>query len=504
MQDFITPKTPNGDDLFAFTNTYARLPERFFVKLSPSPVAEPTLVYLNTTLADELGLDVSRLASPEGVAALSGNRVPNGSEPISQVYAGHQFGFFTPQLGDGRAHLLGEIIDRLGARSDIQLKGSGRTPYSRRGDGRAALGPMLRELVIGEAMHSFGIRTTRALAVVATGERVRRECLLPGAVMTRVAASHIRVGTFQYFAARQDTEAVRVLADYSIARHYPDCLKAENRYLSFLDQVISSQAELVAQWLLVGFIHGVMNTDNMAISGETIDFGPCAFMDTYDPATVFSSVDEMGRYAYTNQPSIAHWNLTRFAECLLPLLDADVTRAVELAKEALATFAPRFEAAHLAGQRRKLGLLSARDDDRSLIGELLGLMIDAKTDYTVTFRALAYLAGPECDDRDFMMLFEDQAAIERWLKAWRARLAEEPAGDPANRQAMMLAANPIYIPRNHLVEEVLSAAERENDFEPLQKLLGVLATPFDEQPGAERYAMPPRPEEVVHQTFCGT
>ena len=353
-----------------FDNSYARLPDRFYARLDPTPVAAPKLIRVNIALAEQLGIDPGELATPDGVAVLAGNRVPPGAEPMALAYAGHQFGHFVPQLGDGRANLLGEVVGRDGIRRDIQLKGSGPTPFSRRGDGRAALGPVLREYLISEAMAALGVPTTRTLAAVTTGEAVRRETTLPGAVLTRVATSHIRVGTFQYFAAQGDEAGVRLLADHAIARHYPDAARAENPYRAFLDDVIARQADLVAQWLLIGFIHGVMNTDNCSMAGETIDYGPCAFMDAYDPGTVFSSIDHQGRYAYGNQPRIALWNLTRLAECLLPLLgDSE-----DVAKEALSAFAPRFQAAYFGGLRRKIGLLTEQEGDDNLTQDLLKLM----------------------------------------------------------------------------------------------------------------------------------
>src|SRR4249919_860135 len=379
-------------DFFAFDNSYARLPDRFFARLRPTPVAAPRLVRLNKKLAWHLRLDPGKLAAPEGVEILAGNRVPKRGEPLAMAYGGHQFGTFVPQLGDGRAILLGEVIDRDGVRRDIQLKGSGPTPFSRRGDGRAALGPVLREYIVSEAMAALGIPTTRALAAVTSGERVQRETMLPGAVLTRVASSHIRVGTFQFFAARGDTEGVRQLADHVIARHYPEIANAERPYHALLAGVIARQADLVARWLLVGFIHGVMNTDNCSISGETIDYGPCAFMDEYNPAQVFSSIDEMGRYAYANQPRIALWNLTRLAECLLPLFSDDKDKAIEQAQFALGEFAEKFTTAYQAGLRAKIGLFTQRDGDEALVQDLLDAMAKNQADFTLTFRHLAEAA----------------------------------------------------------------------------------------------------------------
>jgi uncharacterized protein YdiU (UPF0061 family) len=490
-------------DLFKFHNSYARLPDRFFARLRPTPVAAPRLVRLNEKLARHLGLDPERLAAPEGVAFLAGNFVPEKGEPLAMAYAGHQFGTFVPQLGDGRAILLGEIVDRDGARRDIQLKGSGPTPFSRRGDGRAALGPVLREYVVSEAMAALGIPTTRSLAVVTSGETVWRETPLPGAVLTRVASSHIRVGTFQYFASREDVDAVRRLADYVIARHYPEVAAAANPYRALLDTVISRQAELVAKWLLVAFIHGVMNTDNMSIAGETIDYGPCAFMDTYHPATVFSSIDSAGRYAYGNQPTIAQWNLARLAETFLPLFADDKDTAVKEAQEAIDAFAARFETAYAAGLRRKLGLFESRADDLSLAQDLLERMAANAADFTLTFRFLCdAVIGPE-GDAPVRRLFSDPSAFDDWAARWRTRLAEE-GGEASERRTMMRAVNSAFIPRNHLVEEAISAAVNNGDFSPFENLLTVLSTPYEDQPTFARYADPPRPDQIVHQTFCGT
>ncbi|MFL5337295.1 MAG: protein adenylyltransferase SelO [Geminicoccaceae bacterium] len=487
----------------AFDNTYARLPERLYARLAPTAVAAPRLVRLNAALAEDLGLDPTELASPEGVDILAGNRVPGGAEPIALAYAGHQFGQFVPQLGDGRAILLGEVVGRDGVRRDIQLKGSGQTPFSRRGDGRAALGPVLREYIVSEAMAALDVPTTRTLAAVMTGEPVYRETALPGAVLTRVAASHIRVGTFQYFAARGDGEAVRLLADYTIRRHYPEAAEAGQPYRALLDTVVARQAELVARWLLIGFIHGVMNTDNTSVAGETIDYGPCAFMDAYDPATVFSSIDSFGRYAYGNQPRIAQWNLARLAETLLPLLAEEQEAALEAARDALTTFAPRFEAAYLGGLRRKIGLATEREEDAPLVQDLLTRMAANGADFTLTFRRLCdAAAGPE-GDAGVRALFAAPAAYDAWAAGWRRRLAEEPS-DAAARSAAMRAVNPAFIPRNHLVEAALDAAVGRQDFGPFEDLLEVLSRPYEDRPGLERYTAPPAPEERVLQTFCGT
>jgi uncharacterized protein YdiU (UPF0061 family) len=488
---------------FPFDNSYARLPEHFFARVAPTPVSAPRLVRLNRELALQLRLDPDWLAGPEGVEILAGKRVPEGAEPLAMAYAGHQFGHFVPQLGDGRAILLGEVVDRDGVRRDIQLKGSGPTPFSRRGDGRAALGPVLREYLVSEAMAAFGIPTTRMLAAVTTGETVVRDTPLPGAVLTRVAASHVRVGTFQFFAARGDTEGVRLLADHVIARHYPQAADSDRPYRALFEQVIARQAELVARWLLVGFIHGVMNTDNMSIAGETIDYGPCAFMDAYDPATVFSSIDHYGRYAYGNQPQIAQWNLARLAEALLPLLADDRDQAVATAQDALGGFAARFETAWHAGMRTKLGLSTQREGDQPLAADLLNAMAENKADFTLTFRALCDAAADPAADTAVRRLFADPAGYDGWAAAWRQRLGQEPQ-DGATRRAAMRAVNPAFIPRNHRVEAVIEAAVTRDDFAPFEELLAVLARPYDDQPALAHYAEPPAAYERVLQTFCGT
>jgi uncharacterized protein YdiU (UPF0061 family) len=486
-----------------FDNSYASLPDQFHARLDPTPVAAPRLVRVNAGLAAQLGLDAEALASPEGVEVLAGNRVPEGAAPLAAAYAGHQFGHFTPRLGDGRAILLGEIVAPDGNRRDIQLKGSGRTPFSRGGDGRAALGPVLREYIVSEAMYALGVPTTRALAAVTTGQPVHRETDLPGAVLTRVASSHIRVGTFQYFAARGDAAAVKLLADHVIARHYPEAQDAENPYRAFLNAVVARQASLIARWLLIGFIHGVMNTDNCSVSGETIDYGPCAFMDAYDPATVFSSIDEHGRYAYGNQPRIAVWNLARLAETLLPLLADNEDAAVEAAKESLAGFSPIFEAAYFGGLRRKIGLATERDGDTALVNDLLKLMADNAADFTLTFRRLSDAAADPAADAQVRALFNDPAAFDPWASRWRWRLGDEAGAPAAIRDAMRLV-NPAFIPRNHMVEAALKAAIERDDFAPFEELIQVLSRPFEDQPGFERYSVPAGPEERVLQTFCGT
>ena len=489
--------------LFEFDNTYARLPDAFFFRLAPPPAAAPQIVIVNQKLAQQLGLDPGLLSSPTGTDVLSGNVLPDGAEPLAMAYAGHQFGHFVPQLGDGRAILLGEVIGRDGLRRDIQLKGCGPTPFSRRGDGRAALGPVLREYIVSEAMAALGIPTTRSLAVLLTGEAVLRETPLPGAVLTRVASSHIRVGTFQFFAARGDVDGVRRLADYVIARHYPEADRADNRYRAMLDLVIERQAKLIAQWMLVGFIHGVMNTDNMAVSGETIDYGPCAFIDTYDPVTVFSSIDRMGRYAYDNQPNIAHWNLARLAETLIPLLGSDKEAGLVEARAAIDVYPSKYEAAYLAGMRRKLGLMQERPDDLALAHDLLDRMADNKADFTLTFRRLCGAAVSAEGEAEVRRLFDAPAAFDGWAVKWRKRLRSE-GGNAVERRTSMRAVNPAYLPRNHLVEEAIAAAVDEGSYSLFETLVRVTTAPFDDQAGSERCAEPPKPNQVVHQTFCGT
>jgi uncharacterized protein YdiU (UPF0061 family) len=491
---------------FHFENTYAQLPERLYAQVNPTPVADPRLVKINADLARDLALDPEELAGQEGVEVLAGNRVAEGSEPIALAYAGHQFGYFVPQLGDGRAILLGEVIASNGARYDIQLKGSGRTPFSRGGDGRAALGPVLREYIVSEAMAALGAPTTRTLAAVTTGERVMREIPLPGAVLTRVAASHIRVGTFQYFASRRDLEATRTLADYAIARHNPEAAEQPQRYRAFFDGVIARQARLVAHWMNFGFIHGVMNTDNMAISGETIDYGPCAFMEEYHPGTVFSSIDAHGRYAYGNQPTAALWNLARLAEAILPLLveeNGGEESALASAREALASFDPQFHAAWRTGLLHKIGLSTALPGDEALAEALLGRMAANRADFTLTFRRLCDAAADPARDEQVRSLFADPGAFDGWAAEWRRRSAEEPVS-AQERAAAMRRVNPAFIPRNHLVEAALNAAMSRQDLQPFEELLEVVSHPFDDQPDRERYAQPAQPEERVLQTFCGT
>lgn len=492
--------------VLAFDHSYARELPGYYARVKPSPVAAPRLLRLNHALAEELGLDARRLDSKEGAELFSGNRLPDDADPIAMAYAGHQFGHFVPQLGDGRAILLGEVIGRDGVRRDIQLKGAGQTPFSRRGDGRAALGPVLREYLISEAMHALGIPATRALAAVATGQPVYRESVLHGAVFTRVAQSHIRVGTFEFFARRGDDAAVKKLADYVIARHYPGLAGEPQRYLALLDAVMARQADLVTRWMMVGFIHGVMNTDNTSIAGETIDFGPCAFMDAYDPQTVFSSIDEQGRYAYANQAPIAQWNLARFAETLLPLFGETSQRAIAIATERIVGFEPLVEARWLAGMRGKLGLQSADPGDEALAQELLEQMHQSRADFTQTFRRLCDVAagGDSALLRGmFRDLFRDPARIDAWLQRWQARAAQD-ALSPTERAAAMRRHNPAFIPRNHRVEEALQQAQSHGDLSAFDRLSQVLARPYDDQPEHAEYAEPPPAGCGPYRTFCGT
>lgn len=497
------PPSPTGNaEAFAFDNSYARLPQQFFARVEPTPVTEPWLIKLNKPLAEELGLDVAVLER-EGAQIFSGNRVPVGAEPLAMAYAGHQFGTFVPQLGDGRAILLGEVIDRNGTRRDIQLKGPGQTPFSRRGDGRAALGPVLREYIVSEAMFALGIPTTRALAAVVTGQPVYREQILPGAIVTRVAASHLRVGTFQFFAARGDMASVKILADYAIDRHYPEIKDHERPYLAFFKAVAARQAELIARWLHVGFIHGVMNTDNMTISGETIDFGPCAFMDAYDPKKVFSSIDQIGRYAYASQPGIGQWNLARLAETLVPLFDDNADTAVELANDALGEYGAIFQRHWLDGMRAKIGLVTSEEGDLDLVQALLTSMHKGEADFTLTFRRLSDSARDPAGDATFSATFASAETIQPWLQDWRQRLSRETT-TPEARSSAMKAANPAYIPRNHRIEQAIAAATDDGDFSLFEALVEVTAKPYEDQPRFAAYQEPPKPEEEVLRTFCGT
>ncbi len=488
------------ETIFTFDDSFVRALSGLYEPWRAATAPAPELLVLNEALATDLGLDAARLRMPEGVAVLVGNDVVTGSSPVAQGYAGHQFGGYSPRLGDGRALLLGEIEDGHGSRLDVHLKGSGRTPFARGGDGKAATGPMLREYLISEAMHALGIPTTRSLAVVATGEKIAREVMLPGAVLVRVAASHLRVGSFQYAAAHEDPTLIRRLADYAITRHYPDAALAENPYLTFLESVIDTQAQLIARWMLVGFVHGVMNTDNMTISGETIDYGPCAFMDAFDPATVFSSIDHSGRYAYGNQPKIAQWNLARLAETLLPLIDADPAAAIAAATTAIQAFTDGFGTYWTAGIRAKLGLTSADDDDGPMIDNLFALMKAETLDFTATFRWLSASLRGDFNPSQSGVLATD--ALQAWAARWRSRVMSQP-GELIEIVASMDRINPIYIPRNHLVEEALSAAT-DADMRPLQLLLDVVTKPFTERPGLNAYARPADPSAAPYRTFCGT
>ena len=478
-----------------FDNTYARLPERFFARQQPARVPEPKLVRLNLELAAVLSMDTNWLQSADGIAMLAGNAVPEGAEPIAQAYAGHQFGGFVSRLGDGRALLLGEVIGSDGARRDLQLKGSGRTPFSRGGDGKAALGPVLREFIVSEAMAALGVPTARALAAVTTGETVARpEGRLPGAVFTRVAASHIRVGTFEYFRARNDTDALRLLADHAIARHYPDVAQAPHPYVALLDSVATAQADLIAQWMSLGFIHGVMNTDNTAISGETIDYGPCAFMDAFHPRCVYSSIDSRGRYAWGSQPDIGLWNITRFAETLLPLLSEDQSEAIGIAEGALSGYPGRFRNQYVARFRAKLGL--PPEAATALIQECLDLLALQEVDFTRFFRHLTCIGGGG-HPRALSAMFAHSKPFEEWFTKWRAEAAL-----PAHLSDMR-RANPVIIPRNHRVEQAIQSAYG-GDFAVFHRLVDALALPYTERAEFADLETPPRPDEIVHRTFCGT
>lgn len=491
-----TPQSRAVSAGWNFDNSYARLPEFFRARLNPIPVQEPHMIILNAQLARELGLNPEILSGDEGAAVFAGNVLPQGAEPIAQAYAGHQFGYFA-MLGDGRAILLGEQITPTGKRYDIQLKGSGQTPFSRRGDGRAALGPMLREYIVSEAMHALGIPTTRSLAVVLSGEPVYRETAMPGAILTRVASSHIRVGTFEYLAARRDPEGLRTLADYTIRRHFPELAEAENPYIALLYAAMERQAALVTQWMGVGFIHGVMNTDNMALSGETIDYGPCAFMNEYDPATVFSSIDEGGRYAYGNQPQMTHWNLIRFAETLVPVLHKEQEEAIAMAEAALETFPHTYRRYWLEVMRPKLGLYSEDPGDAVLIKDLQALMAQSKADYTNTFRALIREQLPD----EALYHRED---FRQWHARWQERLARQPEYHPDKARQLMRAANPAVIPRNHRVEEALEAAVQHGDLSVMLRLLNAMAKPYEELPEFAAYRTLPPPSDMPYRTFCGT
>lgn len=489
-------KLENGINIgWNFDNSYIHLPEKFYTRQNPTPVSSPKLVILNEELAKYLGLDIQALKGKDGVDILSGNSVPKGASPIAQAYAGHQFGHFT-MLGDGRVLLLGEQISPKGERFDIQLKGSGRTPYSRGGDGRAPLGPMLREYIISEALKGLGIPTTRSLAVVSTGEIIIRQTPLPGGILTRVASSHIRIGTFQYISAYGSVEELQILAEYTLQRHFPDVAGDGDRYIKLLRKVISLQAELIAKWQLVGFIHGVMNTDNMAISGESIDFGPCAFMDSYDPKTVFSSIDHFGRYAYGNQPKIAAWNLARFAETLLPLLHDDEDKAIEMANEEIRNFFKIYNGFWLNGMRKKLGMFGEEAEDESIIMDLLSIMEKYKADFTNTFRALTI------DQLCGMELFST-SEFAQWKEKWQARLNRHGRSKEEVKQ-LMKENNPAIIPRNHRVEEALEAAVKRGDYSVMKRFLNVLSNPYAYSAEQEEYSKLPPPSTEPYRTFCGT
>ena len=487
-----------------FDNSYARLPARFHSALDPTPVDQPGPIRVNRALAVQLGLDPDWLASDEGTAVIAGNVIPEGAEPIATVYAGHQFGSYNPQLGDGRALLLGELTPPGGTRFDLQLKGSGPTPYSRGGDGRAPLGPVLREYILCEALHALGVPTTRALAAVTSGEMVVREGYLPGAVLARVASSHIRIGTFEYLSAHQDTDSLQLLCQHVIERHFPDAAQQENPALAMLQEVISRQASLVARWQALGFIHGVMNTDNRLLCGETIDYGPCAFMDNFDPAQVYSSIDHGGRYAYRNQPGIAHWNLSRLAQSLLPLLHEEQEQAIALAQAAIDAFPAQFLDAHSAHMARKLGIETLTEADTPLVEELFKLLEENSLDFTLAFRRLADLADEEgAAGQDVGALFSFPDAMRDWLQRWQQRLQHE-SSTAAQRQNTMYRANPALIPRNHLVEKALQASLQEADFATFHRLVDVLADPWQYRPDLAEFARGPASDEEVRQTFCGT
>jgi len=483
------------DTRWNLDNSYARLPRIFYTPQKPAAVPSPKLVIFNSSLAETLGLNAETLESEEGIAVLAGNEIPEGATPIAQAYGGHQFGYFT-MLGDGRAVLLGEQITPEGERFDIQLKGSGKTPYSRGGDGRAALGPMLREYIISEAMNGLGIPTTRSLAVVTTGEKIIRETAQPGAILTRIAASHLRVGTFEYASKWGNDEDVKSLADYTLKRHYPGSENHENPYLFLLQEVINRQALLIAKWQLVGFVHGVMNTDNMAISGETIDYGPCAFMDAYDPATVFSSIDTRGRYSYGNQPPIAQWNLARFAEALLPLLHDNEDQAINIAQDEIAKFIDLYHNNWMAGMRGKLGIFNEEPEDEALIEELLTLMKKYGADFTNTFRGLTF------DKFENMIIFDSEEFV-KWHKRWQERIGRQKESKDDIRQ-LMRNNNPAVIPRNHLVEEALEAAVKDGDYTVMDRLLKVITKPYAHSVEQDEYTTLPAPSSCKYRTFCGT
>ncbi len=496
----------NDHPVFDFDNSYAKLPDTFYTRQQPTAVSSPSLIKFNDELAKLLKLDAAAMQSDSGLSMLAGNTIPDGADPIAAVYAGHQFGGWAPQLGDGRAVLLGEVLGQGNERYDIQLKGSGPTPYSRQGDGRAAVGPIVREYIVSEAMAALGVPTTRALCAIATGDLVRRETMQPGAILTRVAQSHVRVGSFQFFAARRDHGALKQLTDYIINRHYPTLADTDNPPLALLKAVVDKQAQLVAHWQSVGFIHGVMNTDNASVIGLTIDYGPCAFMDAYNPETVFSSIDHHGRYAYQNQPGIAQWNMANFAQCLLPLIDNDDEKSLAAAQEVIDSFPAQFAQVYLARFRHKLGLSLEEADDIKLVSGFLDCLAEDKVDFTNAFRSLLLCsvesdAGTDKADA-LQSLFSSTQAINSWLEQWRTR-HEIETNSIESRSELMRRNNPAYIPRNHLVQKAITAAEQQ-DYEPMHELASVLSDPHSKQPGAEQYALPAKPEEEVKATFCGT
>ena len=488
--------------LINFDNSYARLPKSFFECIKPTPVKEPKLDRFNKPLANEIGLNV--IEDNDILSNIfSGNIVPEGSEPIALVYAGHQFGYFVPQLGDGRAILLGEIVNNGGCRFDIQLKGSGQTSYSRSGDGRAPLGAVIREYIISEAIHSLNIPTTRSLAIIVTGELVSRETLLPGGILTRIASSHLRVGTFEYFAASDDQENLQQLADYSINRHFPNIKESNLRYQTFLESVCDRQAALIAKWMHVGFVHGVMNSDYTSITGETIDYGPCAFMDSYDPATVFSSIDHHGRYAYGNQPNITQWNIACLGECLLPLIHPGRNKAIGIAEEILDSFQDKFRKYWLSGMYKKIGLTQNEPEDINLLEQLLELMKENKTDYTLTFRYLSDAIENDTGNSNFEKQFLSQNKISEWLVSWRKRLKIQSASFKKIKMSMQ-KENPAFIPRNHRIEKAIYEAVDNNDYSYMDHFILLLNKPYQDQPNNSEYMHPPEKPDHNYQTFCGT
>lgn len=490
-----------------FNNQYIALGEKFYSHTSPAAVARPSLIKFNEELANSLGISSSDTSDNDVAAVFSGNTVPRGAQPVAMAYAGHQFGHFVPQLGDGRALLLGEVCANNGTSYGIQLKGSGQTYFSRNGDGRAALGPVLREYLLSESMAKLNVPTTRALAAVSTGENVVRENLLPGGVITRVASSFVRVGTFEYFRARGDEQSIRKLADFVIQSNYADIAEDENPYISLLQTVVERQAVLIAQWMQLGFIHGVMNTDNMSVVGETIDYGPCAFIDAYKHDKVFSSIDHHGRYAYNNQPNIALWNLTRLAECLIPLIAENIEAAVEIAQNILTTYIESYQKHWLAGMRAKFGMTAIQgmdQQDQALIESLFNIMDANSADFTLTFFHLARLKYvSDSNDQNCRVLFANPVEFDKWIVKWRERLSQESATDD-ERQSAMQHVNPVYIPRNHQVEAAIRAAEDHADFSVFHDLHEVLQNPYSLQTGKDNYLLPPEADETVEKTFCGT